>query len=506
MKNLTIIGAILAFWGLNGCAHLPSNDSKGASLCTFLAPDLDYIHQSMRSNLAVYQIDTDLQRRADHAYSEEKSHSAGCRNDKDYSHAILAYFASYHDPHIKPWWQVREGLRPIVQASLGGNIRPFQGYLQYSTTGLIIKKIGARYYLRAIDSKLFPSASLKIGSELISCDGKTASEIMEREIVPFEQISTPDAGLYNHAAMIFFRWDKVPGSTSRCEFTEEGHIKIASLEWKPVDPSYLSQFPEKSGPLYTLEKTSYGHWVQLRSLAGYGVEETTLLKHFVEDAKKLRTDSILVLDLRGNSGGNSAWGQEWIRNLYGHEPKLSDVPNLIYASPGNIGHYERVLKLFDTTGGFSTAQDRAEFLSILALLHGHPGRLVPLPPEKNEASHGRSKQRVFRGRLWVISDSQVFSSGELFLQMLRLMPKVTQVGIATDASTQAGDIRFDQSPSGLVFSLGTKVFRSIFVGRNPGEPLVPQIPITPIAGKEFKGQDSTREQVEKLIQAERPGH
>lgn len=49
--------------------------------------------------------------------------------------------------------------------------------------------------------------------------------------------------------------------------------------------------------------------------------------------------------------------------------------------------------------------------------------------------------------MYVVSDAWVFSSGELFLQRLRLMPKVKQVGLASGASTAAGDIRFDQTPN-----------------------------------------------------------
>lgn len=500
MRNLILIVIVLSSGVLCACAHGPATDAQPSGVCAFLGTDLTYIHQSMRDNLAVYQADFDLERRVNQAYNEQKSQVANCRNEKDYVHTILPYFASYHDPHLKPWWQIREGIRPLVKASLGREIRPYQVHLRYSATGLIVKKIGDRYYVRAIDSQLFPGDEVKVGAELRACDGKSIGQVMEQEIIPFQQVSAFEAGLYTNAKLVFFRWDKDPGSITKCEFVDQTQSKNVSLEWKTVGSDYLTRFQEKPGATYAIEKTPYGHWIQLHSLAGYGPEDTALLKRFVDDAKDLRNDSNIVLDLRGNSGGNSSWGEEWIKNLYGYKPKLSNVPNLIYTSPGNIGHYERIFELLDSTGGFSKPKDKDDYKFLLAEMHIHQGRLIPIPEDKKPKSGERKKRTKFHGKLWVISDAWVFSSGELFLQMLRLMPNVTQVGIATDASTQAGEIRFDQTPSGLVFSIGTKVFRSIFVGRKPGEPLKPQVPIVPIASEEFQGRDSTREQLEKMIQ------
>jgi hypothetical protein len=71
--------------------------------------------------------------------------------------------------------------------------------------------------------------------------------------------------------------------------------------------------------------------------------------------------------------------------------------------------------------------------------------------------------------------------------------------MATNASTLAGDIRFDQTPAGLVFSIGTKVFQNIFVGRGPGEPLLPQIEILQDPDVEFQGKDSVALKLEGIL-------
>lgn len=492
------IGFLLGALFYVSCASSPIGKSNTIKICSYLAEDLNYIQNSMHSNLAVYQFDADLKKRVDQAYMVEKENAKSCATDTDYFRTIRSYFSSFHDPHLQPWWQISEALKPMVTASLGHEIRTFNTDVKSMSTGIILKKISDGYYIRDIDKAIYLDNAVNIGDELISCDLKSVHDILTQEIIPYEQVSSPEAGLYRHAGKIFLRWDLPPEAVSNCKFKHQGAFINAILKWKPVASSYLSQFRESKGPIYSIEKTSYGHWVKLRSLAGYGDAETTLLKTFVRDARKLRGDKVVVLDLRGNSGGNSSWGDDWIKNLYGSVPKVANKPDLIFSSPGNIGHYERLFNLFDTTAGFSTDQDKKDFLKLIETMRAHPNQLTPLN-ETSKVSSSSKKRVLFKGKVYVVSDAAVFSSGELFLQSLRLMPRVIQVGIASDASTQAGDIRFDQTPNGLVFSIGTKVFQSIFIGRKPGEPVVPQIKIEPNAADEFKGKDSMREQIDKLI-------
>lgn len=498
MKNII---CLILFCGLisNGCATAKSVTTNNSAICSQLNKDLNYIYNSTKENLSVYQYDQELKRRVDSIYQEEIQRAQSCQSESDYVKGIRRYFASFHDPHLQPLWQVKDSYRGLITNSIGAEIKPTPVKLQYFATGILIKKIGAGYFVTTIDDKMLSASHLKTGDELVECDGQSVDKILDQEILPYEAVSVHEAGLYNHANKLFFRWDKVQGSTSLCQFRRGNDHFETTLQWQNVDPGYLSQFSQVTSPIYSIEKTSYGHWVKLRSLAGYSEKETAQLKQFVQDAKSLQKDRIIVLDLRGNSGGISSWGDDWIKNLYGYAPKSSSKTNLIFSSPGNIGHYQRIFELFDKNNGFASQSDKNDLQLVIKMMQQSPNQLIELPKDSQANDQKTKNKSLFDGKLYVVSDADVFSSGELFLQMLRLMPRVTQVGLTTNASTEAGDIRFDQTPNGLIFTLATKVFRSIFVGRNPGEPLVPQIRIEPDPSNEFLGQDSMRSKIEKLF-------
>lgn len=470
-------------------------------VCNLLDRDLAYVHNSMKQNLAVYTFDANLRARADAAFETGKLQTALCKSDQDYLRTIRAYFASYNDPHLAPWWTIRADLSTIVKVSLGHDILPTRVKTQYMATGVLVHRLGNGYYVKSVDVNQ-PGANLvQPTDQLISCDDKTPSQILQNEILPFEGVSSVPASSYLFANRLFFRWDKIADSKSLCVFSRSGNKFVAELPWTPVDESYLKDFNTNVSPekLYSIEARPYGHWIQLNSFAGYSAEQSQQLAQFVADAQGLRGDRVVVLDLRGNSGGNSSWGNQWIENLYGYLPGAEIKSNFVLSSPGNIGHYERVFKFFAENGGFPSIADQEAFSKFLELMKANPDKLVSLgepgavlPPKPQVPSQ-------FRGQLYVISDSGVFSSGELFLQTLRLIPGVIQVGMATNASTLAGDIRFDQTPDGLVFSIGTKVFQNIFIGRDPGQPLLPQIEILQDPQLEFKGVDSVRKKLEEII-------
>jgi hypothetical protein len=105
----------------------------------------------------------------------------------------------------------------------------------------------------------------------------------------------------------------------------------------------------------------------------------------------------------------------------------------------------------------------------------------------------------FSGKIYVITDHRVFSSGETFVEQLKAMPNVTQVGVATDASTYYSDVRFDVSPVGLPFMFPTKGFTDPNYKRGSGEGLKPEIPILQDPNLEISGKDSMRIALEKLI-------
>ena len=162
-----------------------------------------------------------------------------------------------------------------------------------------------------------------------------------------------------------------------------------------------------------------------------------MLEQFVADAATLRKDQIVIIDLRGNGGGDSSYGDMWLKNLYGFsKPALSEQPTLFLSTPKNLFHLTR---LFQVQNGHSPDDNQpltAEQASFLACLKGQVGFLAACEKVGSGSNAvSNSETSLFAGRLVALTDSRVFSSTEFFLSQIKQMPHAIQAGISTDAST-----------------------------------------------------------------------
>lgn len=465
--------------------------SKG---CEILGSDLDYIHASMTANFSGTAHDPRLRKQADAVFLEEKSRVAQCQTDVDAQRSLRKYFATFNDPHVKGVWNGIARYGSVVETSSGKKTDSIRSF-PLVATGIYVVNLGGRFFVRKMDSGLLKGALVLVNDELVSCDGNPARQILDQDVLPFEAVSVKEAALYRMAPLIFIRWDKLASSQTTCLFKRGEQNISQTLTWQTVPENYLAdKFETPAAKIYELEKIPRGHWVKLRSFAGYDKDGIAQLKQFAEDAKKLRKDQVIVVDLRGNTGGNSDWGTRWIENVFGYHINSDKEEALVLASPGNYDHFSRLHKSLAEKGAIQPA-DEARWSNLLQAAKGLPGKLVKVENPKPAEKAKHSLKKTFTGKIYVLTDFMVFSSGETFVHQLKMMPNVKQVGMATNASTYYSDIRFDITPSGLVFNFPTMVDLDTDSRRASGEPLVPEIPLSLKPEMEIQGQDSLRKQV-----------
>ena len=472
-----------------------------------LKKDLCYIHSIIKEDFSGYADSEVIRKNINAKYEKLQKTIESCNSKVDYVKAIKEYFASLHDPHIQPIWNYSKKYCNVFELSTG---KAFSGvrfdYVEYVSVGIILKKLNNQIFVDKIDPSLVDSQiKVKPGAELISCDGKKALDILNNEILPYESVTGIEAAQYKHAAKIFIRWDKNPGSITECQFKQAGNIISQKLKWKTVDKNYIEKFHKTAvDPIYEMIDKPYGKWLKLKTLAGYDEDTIKLLKKFVADAAKLRSEKILVLDIRGNGGGNSSWGTQWIKALYGDSVDIPTPSNKVWASQRNVAHYERFFAGLaeKETSVESDIKERKMFIDSLK---NKLGEFVPVCGSATESlSHGSkiSKNFLYNGKLYVVIDWRNFSSAEIFIQELKAMPGVKLIGLSTDASTIYGDIRFEVTPSGLMFTVPTKVFFKSFHDRKSGESILPHIRVKYDVEEELLGKDSIMRQVDLLIQNE----
>lgn len=366
-----------------------------------IVEDLIYVHQTMREDFSGFQHDINF------ANSMEKHFENLLKKAKkasfNYEHFLILdeYFAGYEDPHVRVSKVPSDLFIDLYKISTGKKTDNIKSNLcDFFSTGVKLKCINNRYFIEEIDQNICRDSGLKINDELIICDGKSIPEIYEQEIEPYLPISVKNSGKFRYAYLVFKRYDKNSNDISVCIFRRGDNTFTKNLSWKLVVHNYFEA--GKSQFIYKMQSTSFGKLITLSSLGGYNEKNLKELNQFVSDAVKLRNEQTIILDLRGNGGGRSVYGTDWIKNLYGFSPKWSDTQNAaseIWCSPKNVTHFENFYKYLNRTNKWSS-NDKKEWDILIKGVRNNKGKMFTIKtPEENLGT--TKKNEVEAQVLWI---------------------------------------------------------------------------------------------------------
>ena len=463
MKKVLTTAIVL----LSALAAYAETISQPAALyCSQLIPDLKFIHQQLAENSANVRYSTETGRQA----------ADNCQGETDYIRGIKRYVATYHDPHL----------------TVNFNPSRLKG------TGLEIRKINDRYFVSDKFTGMTSPGKVQPGDELISCGAKPPLTILKNEILPFEPYFNEEAALYRYSRTAWsMRFDVNCGDELSCQFLRGGNTFEAKLRWQPVPgAAFLKLKKSYRGPIYKLERIDGVPWITLASFAPENPEDSSLLVEFVEEAKKLRGEKKIVLDLRHNGGGNSYWGERWLKNLIGYAPEPGGKA-LIWTSKDNAGFYESFKNKYTAEGGL-TPQEKNDWEDYIKCIKSRPDTFLECDSKLEHPRTETAQPTEFKGRIILLTDAGCFSSCEDFTLRLRLTGFMTQAGIATDASTTFGEIRARvKTPSGFAsLNFPQKVFLIEGMGQGPHRP---DIRIDYNVDEEVKGIDSIKAAALKML-------
>jgi hypothetical protein len=430
-------------------------DTAAATACATLADDLHFIHAQLQTNSSPYNHDAAIAERTNKVFEEVLARAPECRTDNDYRTAVLTYTASFHDPHLHATHL------PTTDTV---------------STNVWIRRLNDHYFVW--NSTEEAPYGLRRGDEWLGCEGRLAREYVLHDVLALQGYTTLEAALYEHAADAFLRTDKAKGESIDCDFLQDGKALTKTLRWGPVDEASRKRFESdvKGRPAYALKKEPWGYWAGLSAMTAIDEDGRKAMQAFIRDTKELRGAGTIVLDLRGNAGGDSSWGERWISGLIGDKARKGEEAGsscLIWASPENLRNFKLDPKLNRGQKGFIDCGGRA-----------------PLP------------QRKTGQRVYVLTDAACLSSCEMFVMALRDLPEVVHVGLPTNASTLYGDVRDVAAPSGhagVMFPQKVFAMASLWKGREPGEPIVPNVLLRYDPALEAQGQDSLRAAVLDLL-------
>lgn len=322
--------------------------------------------------------------------------------------------------------------------------------------GILTARHGERFVVVEHDGA-DEDASLA-GAALVSCDGVAADEIAAAKLGGFRAVWSIEAQRIQNAPLLLVD-DGNPFvlRPQTCIFERDGERVEQPLLWREIARTdlapHIRRAQNRGAPGHGVRAFDGGMWISLQTL---NAEAVAVVAAAREHRSDLRAAPIVVVDMRGNGGGSSNYGDQIARVLFGdarfnHVIRSGGGCNVVWrVSPRNVAQMRTYQERFrdsnpDFAGEMRRAVQRAERAQAA-------GREFTGPTEcpNGRAGSGTPPAQAATGNIVLLTDNACFSSCLLVADNFRRLGAL-HVGQATDAATHYFEVREDLLPSGLSY-------------------------------------------------------
>lgn len=395
-------------------------------------------------------------------YREARRRVRRVNDQASYFYALAGYTNGFQDPHLS-----LQSIQPLSVARWPGFITTARG-----EDTIVVSNYGA------------DGPAPENNARLISCDGKAPARLRERTVFPFTlnpQFARDQRAA--HTRLFLDRGNVFAPPPRRCVFEYEGQRTRYTLNWRdvPGDDYWTRYNIATTGPgaEFGVSTPEEGvTWIGVPSFGNDSGEQLrALVTEIANNAATIRAGRAVIIDVRGNGGGNSEWGVEIARALWGAET-IAAIPE---ANPGGATDWRVSQRNLDYINGFAP-ELIAQFgeysqvaLWVRAVQDGFAQTLERGEPiwRQREASEetpvpqgGGYTQRRPQGpspipaRVYVLSNGTCASACLDFADIVFHIPGTQLIGMDTSGDGLLMEIRQQDLPSGLArVNLPMKVYR-----------------------------------------------
>ncbi|MCE5990464.1 S41 family peptidase [Pseudomonas sp. NY15349] len=456
VKRVLIV--VLAGVGVVGSVF--ADDSPKGGLVDMAVRDLSAVHQLIVSSHpgAIDQENKVFTDWVERGYQEAKQLALRVRSERD-AQAVLGFYVSgFKDGHVGVY-QSRKG-----KSSWAGFMLDMRG------EDLVVGRV----------AKAWPVPLPPIGSKIISCDGKTVREVLGNEISPYVDRRLNLKSTWGHLAKYLTVDDAdypvlARKRAANCLAVLPGGVQQHfALAWQE-DRGQLKDFLTRPQPPQALRNLGGGrYWVHASNFAP-STPESASLEKMLDTLGTLDDAKLVVLDTRGNRGGNSLVGARILSALLGEQfvESLSQSSRsyaMWRVSPLALATLNSALAGMESDYG----KHSEAYKFVAGMRKSMSAALVKREdwlrqPETSSIDQDRFKDsspKPFKGQLVLVTDSFCSSACLDFADAVLAVPGTTHFGLSTSGDTLYIDIGSHVLPSGAQFWLPLKVWRGRVRGNN----------------------------------------
>ena len=429
---------------------LPPTDPAGWR--SLAARDLDGMREALRANSPIFAVDRDsapLRRWAEIGYAEA-THDLPLVHDAASALALLARYAGgFRDGHIR--------LETV------GNMPD----RTIRWPGFTLRWAGSAYRVDVRRSAAGSPAPPPKGARLIGCDGHSAEQLARTRLDRVQGDLDRNGRLQSAPAFTLDLGNPYAGGDlRRCRFAIGAKTVAAQLTYRPigVDEMFgLFKGRVRVRSPFGLTRVGDSWWIGLPDFGEH--DWPGLLADIRRRLPELRASKV-VLDLRDNGGGNSAFADQLARALYGDSLVSARAPHLgaiVYrASPANRATYADFLAQLKAHN--EGAGDIAEVAALVdkfdqAIAASQPTFRIASGSAPSAARTTPAPANPFRHSVVLLTDGMCFSACLDAMDLFTALPGTVHAGTRTSADTIFMDLSSAPLPSGLfAISYGHKAW------------------------------------------------
>jgi hypothetical protein len=395
------------------------------------------------------------------AFAAADARGRAATSFEGYAASLRSFVAAFHDGHM------------------GADIDLARLSCQWP--GFLVAFRHARYVVRNVGAD---EGLPRVGDHVLSCDGRPLRDWMRQDVFPFSAGAKEEveASWVRLASQVLVdAGNPFRARASSCVIESEGKTREITLEWRPIEQALLESRARSAafGAAPAAALRALGDDAVWASIPSFAPDDTgeALLHRMIAEAPSWRGKRLIVLDVRGNAGGSSLWGQDLLRALYGTVLEGPDSGTYVEwrVSADNRRHVAGLVSVLTRQFG---ADDPSVGWArkVAAGLHGALRLGEALYREADAAPATRDEARppdptALASRVFLVTDGRCSSACADFVDAALRYPNVVHVGAATDADSPYTEIRPVSLPSGIAtLNLATKVYRN---RPRTGRPFVP---------------------------------
>jgi peptidase S41-like protein len=390
---------------------------------------------------AVAGVDAAFLKTIDDAYAVASKDAANATNYEGYRAALERFANTFQDDHI--WVDFKDPPK-----------RQWPGFLPgYRDGQFIVASTSGEFRTMA-------------NARIVSCDNIPVSDIARRNIQLYvTRWSVPSANRFGAPYLFVDIGNPFIHRPERCVFTLNGKTWAQMLQWKPIlSPDFEPALraaqniaPQPSGGVRATKDG--GYWLGIPTLNALNPESLagleTMMKSIESSADQVRNAKYFVIDLRGNSGGNTFVALRVLNAIWG-ERTLASVRSRNLRAQWRASHENReylqsVVPILERLFGPASlpANGLKQILGgfTAAIEHNQPlyvdsDEYAILDAQMVGPQYGVTAQP------FLLTDGACVSSCLNLVDLMLSLPRVVQVGDETGADTYYLENRPARLPTG----------------------------------------------------------